>query len=58
MPRRRKAALASTTISEASTDDDSLKKWKEFILETLGGPDGSFPPCSLHPCLVIPVRDV
>lgn len=44
-----KAALASTTIPGASTDEDALKKWKESILETLSGPDGSIPPELLSP---------
>ncbi|KAG8216359.1 hypothetical protein J3R82DRAFT_6440 [Butyriboletus roseoflavus] len=44
-----KAALASTTIPGASTDEDGLKKWKESTLETLSGPDGSIPPELLSP---------
>lgn len=44
-----KAALASTTLPGASTDEDALQKWKESILETLSGPDGSIPPELLSP---------
>lgn len=44
-----KAALASTTIPGASTDEDALKKWKESILDTLSGPDASIPPELLSP---------
>ncbi|KIK80911.1 hypothetical protein PAXRUDRAFT_28033 [Paxillus rubicundulus Ve08.2h10] len=44
-----KVALASTAMFSASSDEDTLKKWKESILETLGGPDGSIPPALLSP---------
>jgi hypothetical protein len=44
-----KVALASTAIAGASSDEDTLKKWKQSILETLGGPDGSIPPELLSP---------
>ncbi|KAH0832933.1 hypothetical protein J3R83DRAFT_11900 [Lanmaoa asiatica] len=44
-----KAALATTTIPGASADENALKKWKESILETLSGPDGSIPPDLLSP---------
>lgn len=44
-----KVALASTIIPGASTDEDALQKWKESILETLSGPDGSIPPELLSP---------
>ncbi|KIJ67077.1 hypothetical protein HYDPIDRAFT_109078 [Hydnomerulius pinastri MD-312] len=44
-----KAALASTAIVGASADEEALRKWKESILETLGGPDGSIPPELLTP---------
>lgn len=44
-----KAVLATTTIPGGSSDEDALKKWKESILETLNGPDGSIPPELLSP---------
>jgi hypothetical protein len=44
-----KVALASTAMAGASSDEDTLKKWKQSILETLGGPDGSIPPELLSP---------
>ncbi|KAF8841776.1 hypothetical protein BDN67DRAFT_1068223, partial [Paxillus ammoniavirescens] len=44
-----KVALASTAMAGASSDEDTLKKWKASILETLGGPDGSIPPELLSP---------
>ena len=44
-----KAALASTTLSGESSNEDALKKWKESIIETLSGPDGSIPPELLTP---------
>ena len=44
-----KAALASTTLPGASTGEDALAKWKESILESLSGPDGSIPPELLSP---------
>lgn len=44
-----KAALASTTIPGVYNDEDALKKWKESILESLKGPDGSIPPELLSP---------
>ncbi|KAF8440548.1 hypothetical protein L210DRAFT_3401368 [Boletus edulis BED1] len=44
-----KAALATAPIPGASTDADALQKWKESILETLSGPDGSIPPELLSP---------
>lgn len=44
-----KAALASTTIPGVSNNEEALQKWKESILETLSGPDGSIPPDLLTP---------
>ncbi|KAH7927948.1 hypothetical protein BV22DRAFT_1117921 [Leucogyrophana mollusca] len=43
------AALASSSFMGMSGDEDAAKKWKECILETLGGPDGSIPPELLTP---------
>ncbi|KAG6330322.1 hypothetical protein ID866_8768 [Astraeus odoratus] len=42
-------ALATTAMAGASSDEEALKKWKESILETLTGPDGSVPPEILTP---------
>jgi hypothetical protein len=44
-----KVALASTAMAGASSDEDALRKWKESILESLCGPDGSIPPELLSP---------
>lgn len=44
-----KAALASTTIPGASSEEEALNKWKQSILESLSGPDGSIPPDLLTP---------
>ncbi|KAL4064515.1 hypothetical protein V8B97DRAFT_1870180 [Scleroderma yunnanense] len=43
------AAVATATMAGASTDEDVLRKWKQSILETLAGPDGSVPPEMLSP---------
>ncbi|KAH7906845.1 hypothetical protein BJ138DRAFT_1093588 [Hygrophoropsis aurantiaca] len=43
------AALASTSFMGGCGDEDAAQKWKECILETLGGPDGSIPPELLTP---------
>ncbi|KIK81737.1 hypothetical protein PAXRUDRAFT_15071 [Paxillus rubicundulus Ve08.2h10] len=44
-----KLALASTAMAGASPNEDTLKNWKESVLETLGGPDDSVPPELLSP---------
>jgi len=43
------AALATTSIAGALSDEETLRKWKESIMETLVGPDGSVPPEMLSP---------
>ncbi|KAG2107090.1 hypothetical protein BD769DRAFT_136159 [Suillus cothurnatus] len=44
-----RAALASTVRTGASSDEDAARKWKESIMESLTGPDGSIPPELLTP---------
>ncbi|OJA14122.1 hypothetical protein AZE42_05039 [Rhizopogon vesiculosus] len=43
------AALASSMLIGASSDQEAARKWKESILESLTGPDGSIPPELLTP---------
>lgn len=44
------AALASSAVrTGASSDEDAARKWKESIMESLSGPDGSIPPELLTP---------
>ncbi|KAI6003427.1 hypothetical protein EDC04DRAFT_2786114 [Pisolithus marmoratus] len=43
------AAIATTAMAGASSDEEAVKKWKECILQTLAGPDGSVPPEVLTP---------
>lgn len=43
------AAVATTAMAGTSSDEEALKKWKECILQTLAGPDGSVPPDILTP---------
>ncbi|KAG1905286.1 uncharacterized protein F5891DRAFT_1126082 [Suillus fuscotomentosus] len=44
------AALASSAVrTGASSDEDAVRKWKESIMESLSGPDGSIPPELLTP---------
>lgn len=43
------AALASSMLVGASSDEEAARKWKESILESLTGPDGSIPPELLTP---------
>ncbi|KAI6108228.1 hypothetical protein F5141DRAFT_1121707 [Pisolithus sp. B1] len=42
-------AEAAVATTGASSDEEALKKWKERILQTLAGPDGSVPPEVLTP---------
>ncbi|KAG1771026.1 hypothetical protein EDD22DRAFT_977024 [Suillus occidentalis] len=44
-----RAALASAVRTGASSDEDAVRKWKESIMESLTGPDGSIPPELLTP---------
>ncbi|KAG0705668.1 hypothetical protein DFH29DRAFT_905287 [Suillus ampliporus] len=43
------AALASSMLIGASSNEDAARKWKESIMESLTGPDGSIPPELLTP---------
>ncbi|KAG1733624.1 uncharacterized protein EDB91DRAFT_1148462 [Suillus paluster] len=43
------AALASSMVIGASSDEDAARRWKESIIESLTGPDGSIPPELLTP---------
>lgn len=43
------AALASAVRNGASSDEDAARRWKESIMESLTGPDGSIPPELLTP---------
>lgn len=43
------AALTSSALIGASSDEEAVRKWKESVLESLNSPDGSIPPELLTP---------
>jgi hypothetical protein len=43
------AALTSSALIGAPSDEEAMRKWKESILESLSSPDGSIPPELLTP---------